>query len=588
MTLEDHASADLTFARFAARLAELEATSSRTSLQRILSETFTQAVPKEIGQLVYLLQGRVAPVFAPIEFGMADRTVMQSIAGAFDVPREEVQALYRECGDLGDVAGALAGRRPGEQSHDQSISAVFAELRAIADATGSGAVERKIGTLRDLLRRLDPLAARYAVRIVLGRLRLGVGDPTIIQALAAARGGNKQTAAILEQAYNRTSDLGLVARTFWDGGVETVEKLPVMVGNPLRPELAERLPSPDAVIDKLGTVDAQYKYDGIRVQIHKQGDEITLFSRRLEDMTAMFPEICQGARVQVHAQSIILDAEAVGYNPLSEEFLPFQETTRRRRKYGIEEMAAELPLNAFVFDILYKDGQSVLDRPLHERLRILADSVAGGGSLVVSESWIISDAGTLTSLLQEAIDKGLEGLVVKRHDGPYEAGARNFNWVKLKRQAAGALRDTIDCVILGYFAGRGKRAGFGVGALLVGVYDEPRDTFVTVSRIGTGLSDEGWREAFRRMEGLRLDHRPARVDSLIEPSVWVEPRIVVEILADEITRSPTHTAGRRDGEPGYALRFPRLVGFRGTDKRPEDATTVQELREMYRQQSRVP
>jgi DNA ligase-1 len=306
----------------------------------------------------------------------------------------------------------------------------------------------------------------------------------------------------------------------------------------------------------------------------------------MENMSQMFPEIIEGTHKQVQADSVILDAEALAYNPASEEFLPFQETTRRRRKYHIEAMAEQMPLKAFVFDILYKNGTSLLEKPLVERMKMLEATIQADDILVLTSNHIVRDAKTLSLLFEEAISKGLEGVVVKKLDSPYEAGARNFNWVKLKRHSAGALQDTIDCVLLGYIFGRGKRAALGAGALLVGVYDKKQDMFVTVSKIGTGLSDEGWRSIKERTKGLVVDHKPARVSSLIEPSVWLEPEIVIEVLADEITRSPIHTAGKMGDEPGYALRFPRFVAFREKDKKPEDATTVEELLEMYQSQGK--
>ena len=336
----------------------------------------------------------------------------------------------------------------------------------------------------------------------------------------------------------------------------------------------------------MGVVVAQYKYDGFRTQIHKDGQQVFIFSRNLENMSHMFPEIIEGTRKQVQADSVILDAEALAYNPASEEFLPFQETTRRRRKHHVEAMARQMPLKAFVFDILYKDGASLLDRPLVERMKVLEETIQPDDILMLTNNHIVRDAKTLSLLFEEAISKGLEGIVVKKLDSPYEAGARNFNWVKLKRHSAGALNDTIDCVLLGYLFGRGKRAALGAGALLVGVYDKQQDMFVTVSKIGTGLTDEEWRSIKERTKGLEVDHKPARVSSLIEPSVWLEPKIVIEVLADEITRSPIHTAGKVGEEPGYALRFPRLVAFREKDKTPEDATTVEELIEMYESQGK--
>ena len=429
------------------------------------------------------------------------------------------------------------------------------------------------------------------VRILLGNLRLGIGDATVLDALAKARWNDAKKRKLLEGAYHKTSDLGLIAKTLWEHPAEEeaereVAALDIQVGKPVHSQLAERLPTAEAIIAKMGVVVAQYKYDGLRAQIHKDGQQVTIFSRNLEDQSHMFPELIAGTLKQVRTQRVILDAEALAYNATSEEFLPFQETTRRRRKHGIEALAEQLPLKAFVFDILYKDGASLLDTPLAERLKILEETIHSDDILMRTASHTVSDAHTLTLLFDEAISKGLEGLVVKKQESRYEAGARNFNWVKLKRHSAGALNDTIDCVLLGYLFGRGKRAALGAGSLLVGLYDPERDQFVTVTKIGTGLSDEQWRSIRERTKGLEVDHRPARVSSLIEPSVWVEPQLVLEVLADEITRSPTHTAGKVGGEPGYALRFPRLVSFRERDKKPEDATTVQELIELYNSQGK--
>ncbi len=412
-----------------------------------------------------------------------------------------------------------------------------------------------------------------------------------LDALATVKFDDKRYRNLLENAYNKTSDLGLIARTLWqyptrEDAQRAVQKLDVHVGKPIRSEVPERLPDAETIIEKMGVVDVQYKYDGFRTQIHKDGNAVSIFSRNLEDMSQMFPELLAGTLKQVRADSVILDAETLAYNPESDEFLPFQETTRRRRKYHIETIAKQMPLKAFVFDILYKDGMSLLDKPLVERLKILEETVNPGDILRLTANQTVRDAATLSLIFQEAISKGLEGVVVKKLESPYVAGARNFNWVKLKRHSAGALHDTIDCVILGYIFGKGKRAAFGVGALLVGVYDKKRDMFVTVSKIGTGLSDEEWQSIRQRTQGLVVDHKPARVASLIEPSVWVEPEIVIEVLADEITRSPIHTAGKVGEEPGYALRFPRLVAFRENDKKPEDATTVDELIEMYQNQGK--
>jgi DNA ligase-1 len=580
------------FASLAHCFEDLERTSSRLALIGLLADLFRLIErPEEIEHVCYLVQGRVAPFFEALEMGMAEKSVMRSLAIASHTTPEHIAALYARLGDLGLVALQVKGEAKSVPTV-LSVDEVFEGLRAIARTSGKGAVEQKSARLADLLTRVDGVSAKYVVRILLGNLRLGIGDATVLDALAKARWNDARKRKLLEGAYHKSSDLGLIARTLWEHPMEeeaqrAVAALDVQVGKPVHSQLAERLPTAETIIAKMGTVVAQYKYDGLRAQIHKDGQRVTIFSRNLEDHSHMFPELIAGTLKQVRAESAILDAEALAYNATSEEFLPFQETTRRRRKHQIEALAEQLPLKAFVFDILYKDGVSLLDTPLAERLKMLEETLhPADDTLMLTASRTVEDAHTLILLFDEAISKGLEGLVVKKLESRYEAGARNFNWVKLKRHSAGALNDTIDCVLLGYLFGRGKRAAFGAGSLLVGVYDPERDLFVTVTKIGTGLSDEQWRSIRERTRGLEVDHKPARVSSLIEPSVWVEPQLVLEVLADEITRSPTHTAGKGGAEPGYALRFPRLVSFREADKKPEDATTVQELIELYQSQGK--
>jgi len=591
------------FAELTTYFEKLESTSSRLELIQILSDLFkTNDDAQEISKICYLVQGRIAPFYEPIEIGMADKMVTQSIALAYGTEKEKVWEQYQKIGDMGIVSQQF-GEKVTNKNQQVTIDTVFTRLSAIAHTSGEGSVEKKIGALADLLKAVDPLSAKFVVRIPLGKLRLGIGDPTLLDALLTAKTGDKLQRKILEGAYNRTSDLGYIAEHFWTGGLSAVEKLSVTVGRPIRSELCERLPNPTKVIEKMGEVDAQYKYDGFRVQIHKDGETVRIFSRNLEETTHMFPELIEATRKQVKAKNAILDGEAIAYHPASEEFLPFQETTKRRRKHNIEETAKELPLKAFIFDMIYQNDRSLLDEPLTTRLKILKETIPVDDVLITAKTQDISDPKKLTFLLEEAISKGLEGVVVKKLSSPYEAGGRNFNWVKLKRHSSGELHDTIDCVILGYIYGKGKRAAFGAGALLVGLYDKKRDIFVTVSRIGTGLTDDEWRSIKEKAKGLEVDHKPARVDSLITPSVWVRPELVIEVLADEITRSPLHTAGAKgaesaqrgtagavitDGikEPGYALRFPRLISFRDKDKKAEDATSVDELIEMYNEQGK--
>jgi DNA ligase-1 len=284
-------------------------------------------------------------------------------------------------------------------------------------------------------------------------------------------------------------------------------------------------------------------------------------------------------------KSVILDGEAIAYDPDSEEYVPFQETTARRRKEGIEEMAARVPMRAFVFDVMFRDGADLTPLPYERRFEIVQEVLLESETLVVAPLMKTDSAEVLTMELLGNISRGLEGVVAKRLDSPYQAGARNFNWVKLKRNTSGQLNDTIDVVLLGYYRGKGKRAEFGTGALLAGVYDSDKDEFVTITKLGTGLSDQGWREIHQRLASLEVAEKPARVNSLVVPDAWLRPEVVVEVLADEITPSPRHTAGMSGDRPGFALRFPRIVSLRTADKKAEDATSVREIREMYEQQT---
>jgi len=579
------------FKELATYFEKLEETSSRLILIDVLSDLFKHIKENEIDKVIYLTQGRVAPFFAPIELGMADKTVAGAIAIAYKEDRDKVLTDYAKLGDLGLVVQHV---HHSPEGNEPSVSDVFAILLEIAHTSGAGTVEKRLQLFSDLLKTLDKTAAKHLVRIALGKTRLGIGDPTILDALALAVLQDRTKRKLLERAYNETSDLGLIGKTLMSGGLDAVAQLTVTVGQPIRSELCERLPNPMKVFEKMDKdgqgIHATPKYDGFRVQIHKDGQKVSMFSRNLEDMTHMFPELIAGALTQIKAKTAILDSEALAYQPESEEFLPFQETTKRRRKYKIDEMAKSLPLKAFVFDILYANGKSLIDKPLVERMKVLDEVIEKGDTLLEAPGQVLHKPEDLQLMLDDSISKGLEGVVVKRVDSPYVAGGRNFNWVKLKRHSAGDLTDTIDCVVLGYIYGKGKRTAFGAGALLVGVYDEKTDSFVTVSRIGTGLSDDEWRSIKERTKGLELDHKPARVESLITPSVWVKPELVIEVLADEITRSPLHTAGLviKDEvkEPGYALRFPRLVSFRDKDKKAEDATSVKELIEMYNGQGK--
>ncbi len=572
------------FRELAEYFEKLEATSKRLELTAILSELLKKATDEEIGKIAYLIQGRVAPFYEPTEFGMSENLVALAIARAFDSTKEEVIRSYRLLGNMGSAAQKLAQKK-GSKGKNLSIEQVFECLHSIAKTGGEGSVDKKIGILADLLKDLDSVSVKHVVNIPIGTLRLGIGDPTVLDALSIAKTGDKKLRPQLEDAYNKTSDLGFVAETFYKKGERGIAQIKLIVGKPVRPALAERMPNAEEAVKRLGEkFAAEPKFDGFRVQIHKNDDEVHLFSRNLEDMTHAFPEIVKAAKNELKAKSAILEGEAIAYNPLTNEFLPFQETTKRRRKHEVEAMAKKLPLAVFAFDILYLDGKDITQLPYSERRKHL-ENIIHSGNLVIrkAEERVLSTPKQILEFFNEAVSEGLEGLMLKKLDAPYKAGGRGFHWIKFKRSQSGELSDTIDCVLLGVYSGKGKRTEFGVGGLLVGIYDEKKDEFVTISRVGTGLTDEEFRTVNKLAEKSRVTHKPARVNSKIEPSFWVTPAVVLEIYADEITKSPIHTAGEENGI-GYALRFPRLVKFRGADKRAEDATTVSEIKKLYKQQ----
>jgi DNA ligase-1 len=463
---------------------------------------------------------------------------------------------------------------------------VYDQLYAVATASGEGAIAQKTDTLADLLKRLSAREARYTLRIPLGQLRLGIGDPTMMDGLSFAKAGDKSLRPTIERAYNVCSDLGYVAKIFWERGVDGLQGIGVEPGKPVRPALAERVTGPEEIIKRMGEAAIEPKFDGFRCQMHKIGKKITIFSRNLEETTHMFPDLVQGALAQVKATSAIFEGEALAYNLESGEFLPFQVTVQRKRKYDIEQMQRDLPLRLVCFDLLYLNGQDLLGKPYRERRALLEKVIGEGDVLQVAEAIITDDPQEIQAFFDEKVSLGLEGIVAKRLDSPYQAGARNFNWIKLKRSYQGELSDTVDCVIVGYWRGRGQRAQFGIGSLLTAVYDPTYDRFLTVSKVATGLSDEEWVRLREMLDRIATAEKPARVEAAITPDIWVEPRYVVEVRADEITRSPMHTAGRRGGASGYALRFPRVINFIREDKNPEDATTEKEIEEMFQRQGK--
>lgn len=573
----------LSLAAFADATTALEAHRARHRMVDLVAELLRRARPEERALVVYLLQGQLRPSYEGVELGVGEQLLIATIASAYEVAPAEVSRRFKSLGDLGLVAEALA---PATARRRLTLLQAHQALLEVARTTGPGSVQGKTARLATLLRSASPLEARVLMRIAQGRLRLGVGDQTILEATAVGALGDRHRKPLVENAYNVRSDLGGVVRLAFAKGARGLEAIGPEIGVPVRPALAQRLPSAEAIVERLGTVQAEPKYDGFRLQFHRDGDRVWAFSRRLENVTGMFPELTQGIRRQLKVTRAILEGEAVVHDPRTGEFLPFQVTMTRKRKKQIAETSARHPLRLFAFDLLYSGHRSWLTRPQSERSAELRRLIrfSPKDPIVVTETRVTDQVRDLERYFERMIGHGLEGVVAKRLDAPYRAGARGYDWVKLKRAYQSRMRDTVDLVLVGYLRGRGKRAALGIGSLLAAVYDPPRDRFRTVAKIGSGLSEKAWKELRLRLDERVTRTRPARVESLITPDVWVEPAIVVEVLADEITRSPSHTCGRTGDQPGYALRFPRMLGLR-EDKAAADATSEREILGLYRQQA---
>ncbi len=598
----------------------IEKASSRLAMTDLLAELFKKADSDEIARVVYLCQGQLAPPYKGIEVGMGERFAEEAIAKAAGYSKEEVRRAYKKKGDLGLVAEELLKKKKQRSlfSSELTMEKVFRNLMKIATSGGKGSQQLKIKLLAELLNSASPMEARYLIRIPLGNLRLGIGDPTMMDAfainlLSEAKRNKKLVKDVeaslkekkpekrkeefdrklrlgvremIEDKYNVHSDLGYLAEKLRKHGLKGLNKIGIRPGIPIRPTLAERLPTAKEIIKKLGRCEVEAKYDGFRLAVHKDGKKVTIFSRRQENVTEMFPEIVEAAKKQIKAGDAIFEGEALAVNEETSEYYPFQVTIQRKRKYDIGKMAKEFPLKLFAFDLLYANGKNLMQLPFRERRKRLRKLIGRGKTIVLTDAIVTDSVDEMLLFFNESVEKGLEGTIAKDLNARYIAGARKFAWIKLKRSYRGELSDTIDTVVIGFFKGRGQRARFGLGALLTAVYDEREDSFKSIAKVGTGMSEEMLKELHKMLSKIREAKKPAGVDSDLKPDVWVEPKYVIEVNADEITRSPVHTAGKGKGKAGLALRFPRMVKIR-QDKKPEQATTVKEIEGMFKKQKHV-
>ena len=563
---------------------DLEAASGRLALIERMAELLRATPDDELARVCYLSQGLIAPAFDGVDLGLAEKLAIRAVATAAGVDPDAVTAAVRERGDLGEAAEAMLP----EREPALAVAEVVGTLHDIAAAGGTGSQGRKLDLLAGLLTRATPLEARYVLRLVTGNLRLGIGTPTVLDALASVHADGKKDRPVLERAYNVCSDLGVVARTLARGGLAAVQDLQVRPGRPVRVMLAQRLARADEIVARLGgRCSAEYKYDGVRIQAHRTADgAIALFTRGQERIDDQFPDLVEALDAALGPREVILEGEAVAYDAAAGELRPFQEVMFRRRKHGISEAVRDVPVGLFCFDLLYADGEDLTREPYPRRRERLAAALALSDRILLSTAHEVDTAEALDAAFAQATADGAEGLMCKSvgPDSGYRAGNRGWQWIKLKRDYRSELSDTVDLVVVGAFLGRGRRRGV-YGAVLLAAYDADADVFRTVGKCGTGFSDADIAELPARLAPYRTEHVPALVDARQQADVWFEPGVVLEVLSAELTLSPNATAGwgQLQQDSGLAMRFPRFTGRWRDDKTPQDATTTAELVQLYRQ-----
>ncbi len=608
------------FAEFSKILYRLEQTSSRNEKTKILADFLQKLKNAEIRPVLYLLTGRVVPKYVNREFNFSTKLILRSLARLYSKNLDEITEKYKQIGDLGNLAFEL---NPHKDSTLQ-IKDVFQILVELLDIEGQGSVEQKILLVSKLLKKLDGLSSKFVVRIILSRLRLGLNEKTILDALSWAISGSKDKRELLDLAYGVRADLGLIGELALDKKFVELENFKVVPGIPVASKLVERVSSFEEVFKRAKRWVLQPKYDGLRTQIHINKDGIKgvefllqkklfddqkqivkIFSRNMEDMTNMFPEIVKACG-QMGIQSAVFDAETIGFDEEKKKFIPFQETIQRKRKHGISKKRMSIPVKSFIFDVLYINGHDLTKKSLKYRLAILDKLFSKNGDFIAlvkedntlksislnnsikkifkTESIIVNNTKSLKARFSEYVSYGLEGVIVKDLGSLYKPGTRNFDWIKLKASIDKNLVDTIDVVVLGLYYGRGSRAKFGGGAFLVGVFNEENQKFQTIAKIGTGIKDDDWNLIVRDIKKHAISQVPSNVDidESLRPDIICEPMIVCVVEADEITLSKNHTAGRtKKSKRGFSLRFPRLKQWNRPDKGLYQVTKVKEIKELY-------
>jgi DNA ligase-1 len=570
----------------------LEKTSSKEAMVQTLASLLKKATASNIDIVCYFTLGEVAAAYKNLKLGIGTEIAKSAVSLALRTDETEVENELKNLGDLGTVASKIdkAAKKETEvfsSKENMSVNDLHKKFLKIARATGSGSQEFKKKKLASILASATPDERKYVTRLALGNMRLGVADMTLLDALAVVFLGSKEKRAPLEDAYNVCSDIGYVAKILRKSGLSGVKRIRVSLGRPIQPMLAQRVSKLSEIMEHMKSeeIAAEEKYDGERIQAHKNGDTVKLFSRRLTDVTNQFPIIVDRVRKQISAKKAILDGEIAAYNFEEEAFCPFQKLMQRRRKYNVKEFAEKLPVKYMLFDVLYVDGKSCMKNSYPKRREKLEKIVGNNKRVTVANRVVSSQLEEIEGFFQDCLERGLEGIVCKSNGGDsyYQAGARGWLWIKWKASYASELSDTLDLVVVGAYSGKGKRSGT-YGALLCAAYNNEKEVFQTVCKLGSGFSDKQLSSLPKKLEDSKVGDKPARVavNKEMFPDYWFAPKYVLEVLGSEITQSPAHTCNWDAQEKrGLSLRFPRFRRWRD-EKSPEQATTVSEVADMFR------
>jgi DNA ligase 1 len=570
---------------------KMEATRKRLELTDILVKLI-QEIPEEvISKTIYLIQGKLRPNFEGIELGIAEKLVMKAMSKSSGIPLKKIEDDYNKGGDLGQTAENILRQKIQTTFTSETITLekVYDTLLKIAKLEGKGSQEMKMRYVSSLLNDATPQEAKFIMKILLGTLRLGIAENTVMDALAIAFTGKKENRETIENAYNVSSDLGKVAEVISTRGIEQIKKFQIELFNPIRPMLADRIKSGEDAVKKFqDDFAAEYKLDGERAQIHKQKNTIIIFSRSLENITSYYPDIVEKISKTIISENVILEAEVVAMNSNSGDFLPFQELMHRRRKYEIDEAVTKYPITVNFFDILFSDGKNCMEMIYAERRKLLEKIIKEDEFARLIPMSIINSKEQVLEILENSINAGCEGLMLKQMNSTYRAGIRGSNWLKLKREYQNDLGDSLDLIVVGAFFGKGRRTG-KYGTLLVATYNDEDDTFPSICKVGTGFTDESLDQLYQILSPKVTLKKNPKIVSEMEADVWFEPELIIEIVASEITQSPIHkTALNKIKEnTGLALRFPKFTGKIRTEKNSEDASTDEEVIALYKVQKKT-